>query len=141
MRFFPKSSAAITLAALISVAISAEGASPHGASVTVPVMTPLTVKLDETVNARTAANRPGFTATIKNPVQVDGVTVIPANASAGGLVNKQAQAGGELVLNSVFVNGRMYRITTSPVSFSQKTNFRAGSTITFHLVLSLNIAR
>jgi len=44
-------------------------------------------------------------------------------------------------LNSVFVNGRLYRITTSPISLNQKSNLRAGSTMTFYLVLSLSIAR
>lgn len=131
----------VAFAALISIATGAEGANVRGGSLTVPVMTPLTVKLDEAVVAKTAANGSGFTATIKDPVQVDGVTVIPVNSSAGGLVNKTLAGGGELVLNSVFVNGRMYRITTSPVSFPQKASLRAGSIVTFNLVLSLHIAR
>ena len=140
MRSFGKSCSAVFLAALICVVTPVRAANSRGVGLTVPVMTPLTVKLDEAVNAKTAANGSGFTATIKDPVQVDGVTVIPANASAGGLVNKES-AGGELVLNSVFVNGRMYRITTSPVSFNPKATLRAGTTVTFHLVLSLNVAR
>ena len=130
---------AIILVLLVSTA-SVEGANPRG-GITVPIMTSLTVKLDEPVNAKTAANGAGFTASIKDPVQVNGITVIPANASAGGLVNKASQASGELELNSVFVNGRMYRITTEPVPFNPKTNLRAGATMTFHLVLALNIAR
>jgi hypothetical protein len=140
MRFFRKGCSAITVVVLLSTAIGVEGANPHGSRITVPVMTALTVKLDEAVNARTAANGAGFTASIKDPVQVDGMVVIPANASVGGLVNKESQ-GSELELNSVFVNGRSYRITTQPVSFTQKGSFRAGSTVTFYLVLSLNIAR
>jgi hypothetical protein len=103
-------------------------------------MTPLTVKLGEAINSRTVANGSGFTATIKDPVQVAGVIAIPANSSAGGLVIKGV-AGEELVLNSIFVNGKMYRVTTSPVSFNQRVNLRAGSSFTFHLVLSLNLAR
>ena len=141
MKAFRKGCSAIAIAALISIAASVEGANPHGGRITVPVMTALTVKLDETVNAKTATNGAGFTASIKDPVEVDGMVVIPANASAGGLVNKESQSVGELELNSVFVNGRMYRVTTEPVSFNQKTNLRAGSTVTFHLVLSLNISR
>jgi hypothetical protein len=129
------------LAALISIASSVEGANSRGGGIMVPVMTPLTVKLDEAVNTKTAANGSGFTATIKDPVKVDGETVIPANASAGGLVSKGSERGGELVLNSIFVNGRMYRITTSPVAFNQKSSLRAGSTLTFNLVLSLNLVK
>lgn len=131
---------AIVLGVLISVSANAKGVNPRGAT-TVPVMTALTVRLDETVNVRTTPNGSGFTASIKDPVKVDGVTIIPANASAAGLVSKESQSSGELELNSIFVNGRMYRVTTSPIAFSQKTNLRSGATVTFHLVLSLNIAR
>lgn len=134
------SCSAIALILLFSIATSSEGVNPRG-GITVPIMTPLTVKLDETVNAKAAANGAGFIALIKDPVQVGGITVIPANASAAGLVNKASQNSGELELNSVFVNGRMYRITTEPVPFNQKTNLRAGASMTFHLVLALNIAR
>lgn len=141
MRLSRKGHFAIAVAALILFAGKAESANPRGGRISVPVMTALTVKLDEAVNAKTAANGSGFTASIKDPVQVDGLIVIPANASAGGLVNKESQNAGELELNSVFVNGRMYRVTTEPVSFNQKTNLRAGSTVTFHLVLSLNLSR
>jgi hypothetical protein len=140
MRLLSKSCSAMTLAFLLSVASSVEGANPRGAT-TLPVMTPLTVKLDDAVNPRTAPNGSGFTASIKDPVQIDGVTVIPANASAAGLVNKESTSNGELELNSVFVNGRMYRVTTSPIPFNQRTNRHAGATMTFHLVLSLSIAR
>ena len=135
-----KSCFAILAAALIFATPDARAANPRSAGVTVPVMTPLTVKLDEAVNPRTVSNGSGFAATIKEPVQVGGMTVIPANSSAGGLVNK-GSVGDELVLNSIFVNGKMYRITTSPVPFNPKVNLRAGSSVTFHLVLSLNLAR
>jgi len=141
MRLFRKSCSALAMVALLSFAIRVEGANPHGARITAPVMTPLTVKLDQAVGAKTAANGTGFTALVKDPVQVDGVVVIPANSSAGGLVNKEPRGSSELQLNSVFVNGRLYRITTEPIPFGQKANFRAGSTFTFHLVLALSISR
>lgn len=137
---FRQTCCAVVLGLLISLSASVEGANPRG-GITVPIMTSLTVKLDEPVNAKTAANGAGFTASIKDPIQVNGITVIPANASAGGIVNKASQASGELELNSIFVNGRMYRITTEPVPFTPKTNLRTGATMTFHLVLALNIAR
>jgi hypothetical protein len=140
MRSFKPSCSAIVAFALISVAASAGGANPRGGKITVPVMTALTVKLDQPVSAK-AANGTGFTASIKEPVQVGGVTVIPANSSAGGLVNKESAISSELQLNSVFVNGRMYRITTSPIPLSQRSNLRAGSMFTFYLVLSLNVSR
>ena len=141
MRFLSKGCSTLILTALISFPASIEAANPRSGKISVPVMTPLTVKLEEAVNAKTAANGTGFTATIKDPIQVDGVTIIPAHSSAAGLVNKESAGGGELQLNSIFVNGKMYRITTSPIPFSQRTNLRAGSTMTFYLVLSLNISR
>ena len=141
MSFLRKSHSAIVLVALFSIPFSLGAASPRNGKITLPVMTAFTVKLDEAVNAKTAADGTGFTASIKEPVQVDGITVIPANSSAGGLVSKESASGGEMQLNSVFVNGRMYRITTSPIPFHQRTGLRAGSTMTFYLVLSLEIAR
>jgi hypothetical protein len=141
MKLFQKGCFAVALAALLSTTINVEAANPRGGRISVPVMTALTVKLDEAVNTTTAVNGAGFTASIKEPVQVDGIVVIPTNASAGGLITKGSQSTAELELNSVFVNGRSYRIMTEPVPFNQKINLRAGSTITFHLVLSLNIAR
>lgn len=141
MSFLRKCFFALPAAGLILSAVSLSAANPHTGKITVPVMTALTVKLDEAVSAKTAVNGSGFTASIKDPVQVDGVVVIPANSSAGGLVSKESGNSGQLELNSVFVNGRMYRITTEPVSFNQKTSLRAGSSVTFHLVLSLNIGR
>jgi hypothetical protein len=139
MKFFRQFSSAIVLLALISVAVGASGADPRSGRITVPVMTPLTVKLDDAVNLKTAEKGGGFTATLAQPVQVDGVTVIPAGASAAGLVNKEPQFS--LELNSVFVNGRLYRVTTSPIALNQKTSVRPGSTFTFNLTLSLNIAK
>ena len=141
MSFLRKSHSAIVLVALFSIPFSVEAANPRSGKITLPVMTAFTVKLDQAVNARTSANGTGFTVSIKDPVQVDGITVIPANSSAGGLVSKELESGVEMQLNSVFVNGRLYRITTSPISLNQKSNLRAGSTMTFYLVLSLSIAR
>jgi len=122
------------------MAVSAEGARNNG-RITVPVMTPFTVRLDKAVSAQTAVNGDEFTATLNEPVQINGMTVIPMNSSAAGLVSKDRQSSVQMELNSVFVNGRSYRISTSPIVFNQKTSFRAGSTVTFHLMLSLNIVR
>ena len=141
MRFLHKSCFVMAVAALISSGLSVEAANPRTGRITLLVMTPITVKLEEAVNARTAANGTGFTASIKDAVQVDGEIVIPAKSLAAGLVSKELGGGAELELNSIFVNGRSYRITTSPIALSGKTNLRAGSTFTFHLVLSLNITK
>ena len=111
-----------------------------GGGNSVPVMTPFTVKLDQAVSADKAANGATFTATLKQPVEIDGRVVIPAGASVGGVVNKEPQSA-QMELNSVFVNGRLHRITTEPISIRQNMPLRAGATLTFHLVLSLNLTK
>lgn len=112
-----------------------------GSGKSVPVMTPFTVKLDEAISPEKAANGTPFTATLKEAVEVDGRIVIPAGASAGGIVSKEPQNGTEMELNSVFVNGRLYRITTEPVAISRKSTLRTGATLTFHLMLALTMAK
>lgn len=130
---------AIAFVLFMATAANVAGAGPRNARVTVPVMTRLSVKLDEAVNLKAANNGAGFTATFTQPVEVDGMTVIPAGASAAGLIDKEAQSS--LVLNSVFVNGRSYRVTTSPVAIGRKTSLAAGSAFTFNLTLSVSVAR
>ena len=108
--------------------------------VTIPATTPLTVKLDQVVSARTVQSGDGFTVTFSEPVMVDGMVVIPAGASGAGIVSRRSQNGTEMELNSVFVNGRSYRVTTSPIPFNPKTTLRAGTKFTFDLVFSLKVA-
>ncbi len=139
MRLFRKHCAAIALVALISITVGAAGADPRSGRITVPVMTPFTVKLDDAVNTKSAEKGAGFTATLTRPVQVDGITVIAAGASAAGLINKDPQYSIEL--NSIFVNGRLYRVTTSPIAINRKASVPPGSTFTFNLELSVSIAK
>lgn len=112
------------------------GGHNRGSKVTIPVTTQLTVKLDQAVSAK---NAEGFTVTFVDPVRVDGMVVIPAGASGAGLVGRTSQNGLEVELNSVFVNGRSYRVTTLPITFKQKGTLRAGTKCTFDLMLSLNV--
>lgn len=123
------------------VFLSTCSAANAGSGRSVPVMTPFTVKLDQAVSPEKAANGTPFTATLKDPVEVDGRIVIPAGASAGGILSKEPQNNAQVELNSVFVNGRLYRITTEPVTISHKTALRTGATLTFHLMLSFNIMK
>lgn len=139
MRLFRKHYAAIALVALISITVGAARADPRSGRITVPVMTPFTVKLDDAVNTKSAEKGAGFTATLTRPVQIDGITVIAAGASAAGLINKAPQYSIEL--NSIFVNGRLYRVTTSPIAINRKASVPPGSTFTFNLELSVSIAR
>lgn len=115
------------------------GAHNRDGKVTIPSTTPLTVKLDQVVSARTVKSGEGFTVTFSEPVRVDGTVVIPAGAAGAGFVSSNAQNGTEMELNSVFVNGRSYRVTTSPIPFNSKTTLRAGTKFTFDLMLSLKV--
>lgn len=107
--------------------------------VTIPATTQLSVKLDQVVSARTVKSGDGFTVTFSEPVRVDGTVVIPSGAAGAGFVSSNSQNGTEMELNSVFVNGRSYRVTTSPIPFNPKSTLRAGTKFTFDLMLSLKV--
>ena len=121
--------------------ISAGATAYAGGGRSVPVMTAFTVKLDQALNVKAVPNGSSFTAVLKEPVEVDGQLLIPEGASAGGVMEKESATSAQLELNSVFVNGRLYRITTEPVAITQKGLLHAGATLTFHLTLSLSLAR
>jgi hypothetical protein len=118
----------------------ANGASNHGGKTTIPATTELKVKLDETVNAKTPGEAGGFTVTFIDPVRINGTIVIPAGATGAGLLSGGAQHCPQIELNSVFVNGRSYRISTSPIVLNTKIALPAGKKFTFDLIFSLNIA-
>jgi hypothetical protein len=115
------------------------GADNRESKVTIPATTPLTVKLDQAVSAKTAESGEGFTVTFSEPVKVDGMVVIPAGAAGAGLVSRNSQNGTEMELNSVFVHGKSYRVTTVPIIFNPKGSLRAGTKFTFDLMLSLKV--
>jgi hypothetical protein len=117
----------------------ANGAPDRGGKITIPATTSLKVKLDEAVNAKIAGPAGGFTVTFTEPVQINGIVVIPAGASGAGLVSGEAQHSPQMELNSVFVNGRSYRVTTSRIMLNPKINLPAGKKFSFDLMFSLNI--
>jgi hypothetical protein len=119
--------------------LPANGANNRESRVTIPATTPLIVKLDQVVSAKTAESGDGFTVTFSEPVKVDGMVVIPAGAAGAGLVSRNSQNGTEMELNSVFVNGKSYRVTTVPITFNPKSSLRAGTKFTFDLMLSLKV--
>jgi len=115
------------------------GAHNRDGKVTIPATTTLTVKLDQVVSARTVKSSEGFTVTFSEPVKVDGMVVIPAGAAGAGLVSRNSQNNTEMELNSVFVHGKSYRVTTVPIIFNPKGSLRAGTKFTFDLMLSLKV--
>jgi hypothetical protein len=119
--------------------IAANGTNNRENQVTIPATTPLTVKLDQVISAKTAESGEGFTVTFIEPVKVDGFVVIPAGAAGAGLVSRNSQNDTEMELNSVFVRGKSYRMTTVPIIFNPKGTLRAGTKYTFDLMLSLKV--
>jgi hypothetical protein len=95
--------------------------------VVVPAGTVLTVRLASAVGSKISTAGQTFTATVATPVEVEGKTVIPAGASASGIVVDAKPLGRfkggaslQLKLNSVSVNGSDRAISTSSVVRSEK---------------------
>jgi hypothetical protein len=95
--------------------------------VTLPEGTVLTVRLNEKVSSKESSSGDRFTATVAQPVQVDGKDVIPKGAAVTGTVT-EAKARGKikgaatlrLVLDSVTVNDKKYDIQTTAVARSMQ---------------------
>lgn len=120
MRFSRKSY--LWLGGLLVFALVAAGATQWiGAKVvTVPEGTPIHVRLNNSLSSN--QNRPGdeFTATVSEPVVVDGKTVIPKGANASGRVEDARESGRlsgvarlRIALTSVEVNGTSYDVDTT----------------------------
>jgi hypothetical protein len=112
----------IWLAGLLAIALVATGAAEWAGTrtVTVPEGTALHVRLDNALS--TNQNRPGdqFTATVSDPVVLNGKTVIPEGATATGRVEDVHESGRlegiariRLNLTSVEVAGKSYNIETT----------------------------
>jgi hypothetical protein len=100
---------------------------PAPKPVTLPEGTVLTVRLNEKVSSKGNSSGDRFTATVAEPVQVDGKDVIPKGAAVTGTVT-DAKALGKikgaatlrLVLDSVTIKDTKYDIQTSAVARSMK---------------------
>ncbi len=93
----------------------------------VPAGTPIEVVLDETIGSKTSSSGQTFSATVQDPVEVEGKVVIPKSARASGLV-REAKAAGRfkggavlsLTLTSVTIDGKEHEIRTSSPTMSSK---------------------
>src|SRR6201987_3733968 len=93
----------------------------------VPAGTMLTVRLGETLSTKESKPGQSFSASLANPVEVEGRTVIPSGATATGTVVAAHAAGKfkgasllQIKLDSFTVSGRQHNIETSSVSQSEK---------------------
>jgi hypothetical protein len=104
----------------------AEAGKPEAAKrIVVPAGTVITVRLGQAVGTKISESGQTFSATIAEPVEVNGRTLIPSGAESSGTVVNAKPAGRfkggsvlQLKLDSVTINGRPHRVETSAVSRS-----------------------
>jgi len=93
----------------------------------VPADTEITVVLDQTLGSKTSTSGQTFSATVEEPVEVEGKVAIPKGARASGIV-RDAKAAGRfkggavlsLALTSIEINGKDHEIQTSEASMASK---------------------
>ncbi len=110
-----------------SAAGKSAASKPAPQTVTIPVGTVITVRLGETLSSKDSSAGQGFSATVAEPVAVDGKTVIEKGASARGTVVDAKSMGHfkggallEVRLSSVSINGRETSVDTGMVARSVK---------------------
>jgi hypothetical protein len=98
---------------------------PAPQTVTIPAGTVITVRLGETLSSKDSSAGQSFSATVAEPVDVDGKAVIEKGASARGTVVDAKSMGHfkggallEVRLSSVSINGRETSVNTGMVARS-----------------------
>ena len=91
-------------------------------SVTLPVGTEIAVRTVDRINSKTADRYKEYSATLDDPVVVDGVTVVPANTNAVLKVVDKNRGSLSIELMALIVNGRRVEVETG------KIDSRRGST-------------
>ncbi len=96
-------------------------------AVTIPAGTVIVARLGQSLGSKTSHSGESFTATVAEPVTVDGKTVIEKGAAAQGTVVDAKSMGHfkggallEVRLNSVTINGKEQSIQTAAVARSAK---------------------
>ncbi len=115
----------LALAAVLAIALTAYAGTQiyqNSKAVEVPAGTAIRVSLDHSVSSASSREGDTFSATVADPVVVDGKTVIPSGAHAQGmLINAHGsgrlsgRAAVQLALTSVEVNGSRYEVNTTSV--------------------------
>jgi hypothetical protein len=100
---------------------------PVKQTLTIPAGTVITVRLGETLSSKSSSAGQGFSATVAEPVAVDGKTVIERGAAARGTVVDAKSMGHfkggallEVRLNSVTIGGKETPVETGMVARSVK---------------------
>jgi hypothetical protein len=116
---------------------AAREAAPRPQPIVVPAGTVISVVLDETVGSKISKPGQTFTATVRQPIEVDGKVAIPKGARATGLVRDAKPAGRfkggaqlELTLTNIEVHGANYDVhTTSPTETSKGKGKRTAAMV------------
>lgn len=105
----------------------AHAPAPAPAPIVVPRGTAIEVVLDQSLSSKTSTEGQSFSATVVDPVVVDGQEVIPKGAHARGTVTSVKAAGRfkgaselGLALRHVEINGQRYEIAASTPELSKK---------------------
>jgi hypothetical protein len=112
-------------------------APPRPKPIVVPAETVISVVLDEPVGSKISTPGQQFTATVNQPVEVDGRLAIPKGARATGIVKDAKRAGRfkggaqlELTLASIEVHGENYDVhTTAPNETSKGKGKRTAAMV------------
>src|SRR5258706_1488567 len=112
-------------------------APPRPRPIVVPAETVISVVLDETVGSKISTPGQNFSASVREPVEVDGRVAIPKGARATGLVKNAKPAGRfkgaaslELTLVSIDINGTNYDVhTTAPNETSKGKGKRTAAMV------------
>jgi hypothetical protein len=106
-------------------------------SVVIPAGTIITVRLGQAVGSKISEAGQSFSATVTSPVEVEGKTVIPADASATGTVVDAKPLGRfkggallRLKLTSININGKDEAVETSSLTRSEKGKGKRTAVIT-----------
>ncbi len=116
---------------------AAREAAPRPKPIVVPAETVISVVLDETVGSKVSQPGQTFTASVREPVEVDGRVAIPKGARASGIVKDAKPAGRfkggaslELTLTSIDIHGENYDVhTTSPNETSKGKGKRTAAMV------------
>jgi len=108
-------------------ASKSEKAKPEVKAVVVPAGTVITVRLGNAVGSKISTPGQSFTATLAQPIEVDGKQVLAAGANASGTVVDAKPLGkfkgGALLkikLDSININGTDQQVETSSVTRTEK---------------------
>src|SRR5882762_2384126 len=112
-------------------------APPRPRPIVVPAETVISVVLDETVGSKISTPGQQFSASVREPVEVDGRVAIPKGARATGIVKDAKPAGRfkggaqlELTLVSIDINGASYDVhTTAPNETSKGKGKRTATLV------------